>query len=178
MFLFFNLGTGSHVSFFSIWSNSSSIALIQCPSLLASSKLLGSTVDNNVRCCCSGESILLQVSTPVYLFPIICFGGWFFCTYRLGVLEGICCSSSWSCSTSVFSSSFDSSSTSSYFISSSLSYSFESLLLSFHFCACVSSIVTLILSTILLSLGLKNLYVFLFLNTQLVFPYHLKSRIF
>jgi len=93
-FLFSGIVTSSHVSFFYIWFKYSSISLIHCSSLLASSKLLGSTIDNNAKCCCFVESIILLVSTPTYLFPIICSGGWYFYTCQLGVFGGICFSSS------------------------------------------------------------------------------------
>jgi hypothetical protein len=133
MFLFSSLGTSSHVLLFYIWSSSSSIALIQFSFLLASSKLLNSIVDNIARCFCSGEHILLLVSTPIYLFPMICYDEWFFCTHLLGVFGGTwrsyCYFSTYGCS----SSSSDSLSTSSSFKSSSWPRSIESLLLSFIF---------------------------------------------
>jgi hypothetical protein len=163
MFLFFGLGTSSRVSFFSIWFNSSSIALTQYWSFLSSSKLFGLAMDKSARFLCYGERILLWVSTPVYLSPIIYSGGWFVCTHHLGVLGGIYCSSSssfvYGCSSSVASSS-----TSCSFRSSSSSYSYEYFLPSFPFYEYFLSIVTLILSTILLSLGLRNLYTLFFLE--------------
>ena len=90
-YLSFGLGTSSQVSFFLIWLNSSSIALIQCLSLLASSKSLGSTIDSKDKCTCFGvcTCFLLLVSTPMLLSPIICFGGWFLWTHRLGVFKGV-----------------------------------------------------------------------------------------
>ena len=90
-FLSFGLGTSSHVSFFSIWLSSSSIALIQCSSFFASLKLLGSTMDSKDKCTCSGvfSSLLHLVSIPTLLSPIICSGGWFFWPWFLGVLEGV-----------------------------------------------------------------------------------------
>ena len=90
-FLSFGLGTSSQVSFFWTWLSSYSIALTQCLSLLASLTSFDSTIDSKDKCTGSGICIcfLLLVSTPVLLSPIICFGGWFFCTCWLGVFEGV-----------------------------------------------------------------------------------------
>jgi len=76
-FFSFGLGPSSHVSFFSIWFSSYSIALIQCSSFLASWKLLHSTVDNNEKCPCSGvyDFFPLLISTPTLLSPMIFSGG-------------------------------------------------------------------------------------------------------
>ena len=133
-FLFFGLGTNSQVSFFSIWSNYSSMALFQNSSSLASSKQVSSIVDESARCVCSSEQILLLVSTLASLFPIIWFEGWFFYTRLLGVFGGTC----WTFSYASIGSSSSSPST-------SFSSSFDSGLP-------VSSIVTLILSTTLFNL--------------------------
>ena len=157
-FLSFDLGTSSHVSFFSIWLSSSSISLIQCSSFLAYSKLVGSTVDSKYKCTCSGVRtyLLILVSILALLSPIICSGGWFFWTQGLGVLKGV-----WKfcwlfplSSSSCFSSCYSSYSSSSLSCFSSISiwsswiYGF---LLSF---LVLSQLLTLMLSTILLSMRL------------------------
>lgn len=90
-FLSLGLGTSSHVSFFFIWFSSSSMALIQCSSILDSSNLLNSIVDNNEKIPCYGvdSCILLLVSISTLLFPMICSGGWCLWYQLLGVLEGV-----------------------------------------------------------------------------------------
>jgi len=161
-FFLFSLGISSHVSFLSILYNYSSISLTQCSSLLASSKWLGSIVDNSARCLCSGECIILWVSTSASLFPKMCYGGQFFYTHCLGVLGCILCLYS------SFSSSYSSSMSSSFRLFSSF-FSSKSLLLSSVFHSFVSSFFTLTLSTIMLSIT-KNLYSFIFLEYPTSIP--------
>jgi hypothetical protein len=113
-FLSLGLHTSSHVWFFSIWFNSSSITFTQCWSLLASAKYLGSILDSKERFIYSELlSNFLLVWVWAFLSPRIKFSRWFFCTN----LDGVCVS--W-CSISSSSSSSFSRSSSSYSSSSSL----------------------------------------------------------
>jgi len=155
-FISFGIGKNSHVLFFSIWSSSSSINLIHNLSFISSTNLLGSIMDNSTRCLCSSKWILLLVSTPPSLFPIICYAGWFFYTMQLGFLGGTwtICLSFPLYSTSSFSSSYSTSSILSFSVSSCSS---KLLLLYLFFLTPVSSIITLMF----LSLRLKHLYSFL-----------------
>ena len=132
-----------------------------------SSKLLDSIVHSSARCFCSGEWILLLVSTFAYLFPIIYSDVWFFCTHLLGVFGCAwrsCCSfyaSGFSCSSSNCSST-------SYSLKSSLwSRSTKYFLLYFIFHPSVLSIVTLILCMLSFCL-----------STQRVYLYQLENQIF